>query len=297
MATDRIIKSLNKMNVYDPMKVFMELSSDTYDIAKYFNNSYSLVGGGEKLKMYYKGESFIIYKTKRNNNRQFHIYPNNDEKRHDYCIFIIFDLDEKFIRLDTIAYNKNCFSDINRLVFGEKNCNGTQLLKMALHFINTINKNYKLGCITLKDNAFKDCGDLKISVSRLHVLIDGNTWYGRYGFLPKDQLENKVDDDLLKKYKKNIKIIKKAKVSDIDFENIYKKIYSNKQNEKYLKNIELNKLLKITKERKDDLMSNYFKNMLISFDIYCGLFYLIYMRVYNELELYDFHGKPFIMML
>lgn len=99
----RIIKFLDKMKVYDSQKLFYILSEDTYDISKYFTEYPIYKGGGigEEIKFKYKNANFLFFKTAHKNSRGFHVYPENNEQRQDYCIFIIVDLLEKFIRLDT----------------------------------------------------------------------------------------------------------------------------------------------------------------------------------------------------
>ena len=297
--SQNIIKTLDSMNVYDSYKLFKILSSDTYDIAKYFVKDKNHVGGekGEEANFTYKGTKFLFFKTKHVNSREFHLYPENDEERSNYCIFIIVDLKENFIRLDTIAYNEKCFDEIQKELLGEKNCSGTFLLKMALSFIKQINKNYKMKYITLKDNAFKDCGAVKISVSKMHILIDGNTWYGKHGFLPKKDLIDVIDKNLVLKYQNNLKIINETYVKNVNLEKYLTNVYKNKNNIKYLRGVSLNFMLKVIKEYENKKLSIFMKKLLEYYDDGCHLFYLIYEDIFNELNLYDFHGKPFIKML
>jgi hypothetical protein len=63
--SSHIIKSLDRMNVYDSHKLFHILSSDTYDISKYFIEHPAHKGGGkgEEVKFEYKGTKFLFFKT------------------------------------------------------------------------------------------------------------------------------------------------------------------------------------------------------------------------------------------
>ena len=312
------------MNVYDSYYLFKILSEDTYDIAKYFVNNDNKIGGEKsvEVKFTYKNMKFMFFKTKHKNSREFHLYPENNEERSDYCVFIIIDLKENFIRLDTIAYNSKCFDGnfweihnfsknspnecLKNTHYGshkelcEKNkCNGTFILKMALSFIKQINKGYKMKYVTLKDNAFKNCNNDKISVGKMHILLDGNTWYGKYGFVPKKDLQDKIDDKLLLKYKNNVNIINDATVANVDLQRYMKNIFTDKKNREYFDyiNVDLKFMLKMVDKYKNEKISTFLKKLLETYDDGCYLFYLIYEDIFDDLNLYNFHGKPFIKML
>jgi hypothetical protein len=115
-----IEKILKSMKVMYPSKVFRILSSETFDIAKYFHGKIIYSGGGTEISEFeYRGTVFNFYKIQTKQSVKYHLYPNDDDERHDYCIFIIVDFEEKIIRLDTIAYNEKCFTISHHKNFGK----------------------------------------------------------------------------------------------------------------------------------------------------------------------------------
>jgi hypothetical protein len=172
------------------------------------------------------------------------------------------------------------------------------LLKVALSFIKAINRKYNMKCITLKDNSFIDCKHVKISLSKMSILSDGNTWYGRYGFRPMKNLEYEIDDELNNKYEKNIKIIKRSLVKDI--KNIKKYVidaFNNKSYSKYLEDIDIKKVMNGIDKYYDKSISLFMKSLIQTYKTGCFLYYMIYEKVFRDLELYDFYGKTYIMKL
>ena len=296
---NKIINILTRMNVYDPIMLFNKLSSNNCEINKCFQFGKHIGGKlSEIVEFTYNDTKFNFFRTKTNSNIHFHIYPNDDDERNDYCVYIIFDFSERIIRLDLIAYNGQCFKIEHHKKFGKDNCKGSLLLKMAISFIKRVNEKYKIKYITLRDTSYMKCRSVKISLGRMSILMDGNTWYGRYGFVPQQDFEYKIDEQLLKKYKENIKIIKKSLVSDIsNFKMYLKKIIYDKANEKYIKNIDTDILLKSIDKFQNKKISWFMKEIIIEYDKSCYLFYLIYDKIFNDLGLYNFTGKSFIIIL
>ena len=87
---------------------------------------------------------------------------------------------------------------------------GTILLKLILKYLKKNKKELGINRISLQDNSFIKCDDFdkNISLSRLHFVTKGNSWYGKYGFLPYDAFERLPSKKLLKKYKNNNHIFK-----------------------------------------------------------------------------------------
>jgi hypothetical protein len=154
-----------------------------------------MTGGGDKIEFEYKGTKFMFTRSKNesNNSVNYHLYPNADESRTDYCIFIILDKPENMIYLHTITYNDKCFKKIHYEILGNNISHGTFVLKMAMEFIKKISKASGITFVALKYNSFKYCDGVNISIPMMHTLLNGDTWYGKFGFVPKDNMKAKIN--------------------------------------------------------------------------------------------------------
>ena len=76
---------------------------------------------------------------------------------------------------------------------------------------------FNIDKIILTDNSIKKCGNKNIILSTMLILLTGNTWYGKYGFRPYDNIKDKLNRRMNIKYEHNqnimetITIIKFAK--------------------------------------------------------------------------------------
>ena len=106
--------------------------------------------------------------------------------------------------------------------------------------------------------------------------------------MPYNRAKDTADDILNKKYKKNIKIMNKIKISDINFD-------------KYLINIKNKKLVKAIQEtiiqKPDLLLKDFLNNFLLKYDTMCEYFNLFYEELFNDIKLTDFYQKSFVLFL
>lgn len=81
-------------------------------------------------------------------------------------------------------------------------------------------KKYKdkfgISMITLTDNSIKKCGEENIILSKMLILLGGDTWYGKYGFRPYDIQVKSMNKKTNKEYEKNKKVIKKITITDVN---------------------------------------------------------------------------------
>jgi hypothetical protein len=104
-----------------------------------------------------------------------------------------------------LSYDDKCFADKNG------KWSGSDLLQIAFQIIDKIKDMYNIKTITLMDNSQKFCKEGKnIDLGLMLTLLTGDTWYGKYGFRPKEKL-------LADHYEKNKKIMKNKKLADIPY--------------------------------------------------------------------------------
>jgi hypothetical protein len=223
------------------------------------------IGGG--LSIIYKDEKikFEKYFDEKNNLEIF--LKTIDEK--DNCIVI------------TINNNSNeAYIAIINSQFGE--ClktkdfnNGKNYIQIAIQLLEKYHSKLKINKIFLSDDSELFCNGTSLSLSKLSFLQYGDSFYVRFGFLPKDNTKKL-------QYLKNKEKLKSIKTHEIDFLKIIKK---------YDYEIEKELLIKLS----DKYVKYKYKNIKIWFNkiskilfsINCNLLNYLIEEVYLELKLYQ----------
>jgi len=145
------------------------------------------------------------------------------------CVIVTVDKKHKVAHIDSLGIDpvKGCF---DRPIMNR----GEVLVEATIKILQKINKmeyeKYKIDTIELSDTSYIYCGKDNISLAELSFLQYGLTFYGRWGFYPKDK-ENRED------YKKSQEKIFKFKVEDINLKKFLEKKYD-KEVTKIIKKIE-----------------------------------------------------------
>ena len=182
------------------------------------------------LKNYYKtfGSMYKLYNIKqygggfnidyRNINIKYHkiiedgrmnLYLSTLDKK-DSCIFIIIDQDIAYIQGITSNKYNTCFTQ------PELN-NGKNIMEVSIKMLKKYKSKLKIKYIELTDNSFIQCNEtVKIWLANLSFLQYNDTFYGRFGFRPKDK-------EMYEKYLSNRVILKIKLVNDIDLTDIIRK--------------------------------------------------------------------------
>lgn len=195
-----------------------------------------LIGGGEgkieKEKFIYQNHKIVFQKFILGD--QIHYSLNTLDKKSE-CLLIILSKNE----------NKDMCANINQISMVEscpvvgklKSGGGSLLLKIALAFIISIKKRYKIKIIQVKDNSEKSCKNKKIKLWLLNTLKDGLPWHIKYNFEPYDTERLKLDETNKTKIIANLRILSRTKTSIlkeeniIDIDNKIEKIYEKYKNE------------------------------------------------------------------
>lgn len=314
---DIVTRYLELLNVRRPRSVGILLTTQT-DFGKNIEkiiNDYKPLEGGSKIPPKFdlsKGKQILIEtKVKKvdisynNINYRFNVLHDDDfaeyhlyrtstsnEEVIEDCLLIEVNKKEKICHIQSITYDKSCMPQL------QMNNNGSTLLKIALKLINTIKDKYKINRIDLKDNSKKICNGWErknqssndsfgkeIRLGIMLTLLTGTTWYGSYGFYPKNKEYNKY-------FIKNKKIIEKTLLSDIP--ELKEMII--KAHKKSKSKLDLEKILKSYNSALEDkaLLKRYLHYFLSNYDKTCDIFYYFYRELYAELKLTDMYGETFI---
>lgn len=128
---------------------------------------------------------------------------------------------------------------------------GNFYLKMAIKMLIKYKDKFKINKISLQDNAQIICNQKRYNLSQFLLLTRGETFYGRYGFEPKD-IQIKTGENNIRE------IIKKLKIKDINWLKVINQMKD--RNEKEYKKYEKEyiNLIKYFDNNKDE---NYIKIM------------------------------------
>lgn len=221
----------------------------------------------------------MVYKD----NSLVHIAVVTDKE--EECVTIIIDINKNIVSLHNMTYYNNCAIEGLRKPGG-----GSKLLRFALNLILKYQEKYKFKRIFLRDNSFRHCGDIKVSLAQLRMITHGEPWYMAYGFKPYDTLSEKPSITALNTIKKNNKILQTLKTNSINVINIVVKTIS----EDKLKNINVNKIKQLMNDY--PLMRNFIILLSNQYDLYCDILVPILDELYNvknKIGLTDVSNKSY----
>lgn len=232
------------------------------------NNIYQL-GGTNKITTIYNGEEF----------KWFEQYENTWfllNKKEEDCVSVSISSE------DHIAFINNINADSIKCGTTILNNQGSHLFKIALQFIKENKKRFNIKFIKLTDTTFKTCSHQEKNNLRIFLtLLTGNTWYGKYGFLPEN--ENKRRD-----YIYNQNIINTTRLNDIEFNKILESLKNHvKENkitkEQYKYIMDIYNILQPHNPRIHKFLKVIFNKEKFSF--ICNVFNLIYIKLVEILKI------------
>jgi hypothetical protein len=233
---------------------------------KFMTNKLEILGGsGKKLRIKYNDNIYTYEEAMDDNYYVLYSYDNLE------CVSVLIDKTDKIAEIHGIGNYKSCINEINNNI-------GSTLLKITLKMLQKYKNKLDINKILLTDNSLKKCNDKNIILSVMLILLTGETWYGKYGFRP-------VDDILVKYYDNNKKIMDTITLKDID---LLKYLKMTKLNKKIIKNSK-----KFIINHQNLLLKEYLNKFLKEYDNTCEYFYDFYFTLFIDLGLYDFHKRTF----
>ncbi len=214
----------------------------------------------------------------------YYLFKTGNENQNEACIHIIINKNTNICTINNILYQTEC---IPLAHINDKR--GSTLLKLCLIIINKIKDRYKLKYIQLTDNSSKMCKNKhRIELHKMMILMTGDTWYGKYGFIPKEQY-------YINEYNENKKIMNEKYLKDVP--NIKKYILYGHQKSK--SNINIKQIINNYEYtiQKNYKVKEFISKFLLNYDNTCDIFYYFYLELYKELKLNSLLGVVFIKKL
>jgi hypothetical protein len=247
------------------------------------------VGGNmiKKIKLKFEGYPFIFFREEDKYDISYTVHIDDDDEKAN-CLLIRVEKDDKIVYISEISKYPKC----SRISLPETK-GGTLLLKLALYFIKTYLKaKYNLKYIQLKDNSILYCGKSgkSIHLDSLYMLTHGDTWYGKYGFIPFDIHTEDTDEQKLELYKKNQKLVK-TKLKDSNIKKILKTLYAS--------NSPKNKTLDDFFNKHQNMMVKDFLYNMVKVDFIkgCESLSVIYKKIMESLGIISLHGSTYYLPL
>lgn len=222
------------------------------------NYYYSQKGGAvNSVELVYNGETF---KFEENEENYWTLYDRDNRE----CVVIGIDPSGHEAHINNI--NADTTKCGNTILTDQ----GSHLFKITLRFLKEHRTKFNINKITLKDNAEKLCpssGEM-IHLAEFLTLLTGHTWYGKYRFRP-------IDSYVRREYRQNRDIMDSARLKDIDFSVILRKLNKLKA-EHFIRQDQYDYFMEVYTRLQDsnplvkDLLQEIFNTT--SYDFICSVF-------------------------
>jgi len=275
-----LIEHFNEMNDYkfnidEKTIIYQKLNRIKVDELDKILKGGEIVNKNDLLKCDDEIEQFTI----NNNNYKICVrkIKNTDEENYYIinfyspdanCVLLQMDIKNKKVHLTELLKQQGCIMKKKNNNYDNDAKEGGEIL---IEIVIKICEKLKIQKITLTDYSHilcKNHPNSRINLLYSKMLLDGDTWYGKFGFEPVDDFDKKTYDENKENYKKNIltKYIKK--------ENITKKILNTDKN-----NNSITKISEKYDEMKNEKLCIFMK--WIS-DNYCDIYSEIYKYIYEK---------------
>jgi hypothetical protein len=273
------IKNIIKNNLIKNNKLF-KYKSIIDRLNKYIQN-----GGNKKIyKIEYKDEEYT-FELLDDIDPTSKIYVLQSKNSDTDCVMLSIDTENKLASINNIT----TFPDLKCSDTLITNI-GSHLMIIVIKLIKKYKDEFDVNKILLTDHSFLYCENIKANIilSDLYILKTGNTFYGKFGFLPYD--ENKNYKKLyISQYNKNKEILHNLLVKDS-----YLLYYLNKYQSKYT-NIDISDLINLTNDHINDKLTDYITRISsrVIFAEICMVLNYIIPKLIIKNKLTSFHNKIF----
>jgi len=248
-------------------------------------------GGAKKIKYKFEGYTFVIYESESTNKISYHINNKSIEDTMEICVHIIVLKKEKYAYIQNVTSFDKC-----TLEGMPKSKGGSMLLRLCIQFLKELKDKYDLTYIQLKDNSFIFCNqnNTRIDFDSFYMLTHGDTWYGKYGFIPYDPEKEIVDIEKYSDYKLNQKLVNIIKVGCINMKPLIKRAVDKLKlhdpfNDKFID--------KMMEKYKDRSVMIFMDDLAKTHDLTCGIINNIYIDVMKEIGMTNLHGSTYYLPL
>ena len=226
-------------------------------------------GSSKKLKIVYNDNKYVYEEAMDDN---FYVLYSFDKLE---CVSVVIDKENRYAEIHGLGNYKTCIKDVTNNV-------GSTLLKITIKMLQKYKDKLDIKKILITDNSLKKCNNINIKLSVMLTLLTGDTWYGKYGFRP-------VDNVTIKYYEKNKMIMNTITLKDID---LIKYLKMTKLDRKIIKNAK-----KFIEKHQTLLVKDYLSRFLKEYDRTCDYFNDFYFTLFIDLGLYDFFHYTFELVI
>lgn len=249
------------------------------------NYSRNQIGGAIKLYQYDGYKFKVITDVDNELVSVTLIRHESDNLDEPICANILIDKDGE-CALQSILYMPECMSPL----YQDEKGGGSLMLQFIIKLLKREKEKLGVKRLYLTDNSSKPCKNCPrdLTLSNMHTLLYGESWYGKYGFRPIRKDKKGETEELQFRYEQNKEIINRALVRDINLMDIIidasvkSGVSVNKSNlESYLE------------RNKDRLLKDVLKEFLHNYNKFCCLFEYMIEGLFYVLRLFNFEGKTF----
>lgn len=298
---DRAIQhNMELIKIKDHEQVYSLYSvSDPY-LMKFLNDRHQNkkpvhAAGGKnpnRIEYVFEGYTFIIFELKVEDGYDIAIRRSNDPESAQTCLHIMINSRDGLAYVKNISYYPECIKvGLEHPAELKHPGGGSVLLKLCLQFLKQNKAKYKIRRIQLLDNSFVRCDANKknISLSLMHTLMLGNTWYGKYGFRPYDPYLDIEDAEDAEMYDLNHKIVKRTIVKNTNLFNYLYKVIRTQKSKTDAKAI----VDKYYDLYKDYTIGQFFRMFLAKYDDSCSMLSAFYKRYAFNQNIWNPHNSSF----
>lgn len=281
------IKKINRIKSHLPIYFHSEVKKQLFKtILNLRQGKKGLQKGGstQEFIQTYHGYEFIVFIDREDDD--ITITLRTHTKNPDDCAIAAIDLNNRTAIIHGLSHHSEC----TKPYIPQNSKGGSIILRFLLGFLTKNAKTFNINRLVLEDNAKKNCAncDRDMRLSDLYFLMNGDTWYGKYGFRPYDKNDDVPDLERLVKYKTNQQIIRSAKLKDVPLVELMTETC--KKIDTKIDMVELGLKLKTLKNKP---LSDVIKNLMHNYDHFCCIFVHIINRIYDILGMYRFFGESF----
>ncbi|AYV75427.1 MAG: hypothetical protein Terrestrivirus1_301 [Terrestrivirus sp.] len=235
---------------------------------------------------------FVYYYDFKNKMYRFNVNVEDEDDRTTYaiynnaglvCMMLFIPKKNHYVYIQTISAENSCVMSGN-----PKTKIGTLLFLMTLDLIKTkLTDKYGLKYIQLHDTSYYYCEKLKdkIEFDSLYMLSHGDTWYGKYGFIPFNETTQKINKDNMKIYENNKKIVNSKLMKNTKIKQYLNKLMSKEK---------IDKLYDIYK---DKTINEFFYDLSKQHDKTCYITGKIYKQFMVDNGIINLHGGTYYLPL
>lgn len=242
-----------------------------------FNNYINQIGGNKKnIKIKYKKQIFTFEES--NIDEEIYVLYSTDELE---CVYVVIHNSDKVAEIHGISNYKTCVN----ITFSNLNV-GSILLKLTIKMLKKYKNKFNINKIILVDNSLKQCKKYNIEFSTMMILLNGHTWYGKYGFRPFDSDTYNLNKIKNKQYDNNITIMSSITIQE---SNLLEYIKLTKK-EKLI-----NDVIELLDKTPNYLLCNYIQSFLNkdNYNKTCKYFNMFYRELFDNIGLTNFRGSVF----